>query len=105
MARTAGPRHEPRATATARTRTAKHERLGDADRAGGDGAQLLAGMIAVALAVEDIIDDIDEARRGAEGGHGQACAEGDVRLRDMPGKERAREADQVFCPLPWAKKP
>ena len=44
------------------------ERLGDADRAGGDGAQPLAGMIAVALAVEDIIDDIDKARRGAEGG-------------------------------------
>jgi len=80
----------------------KEEGLRDGDLAGCDRTVFFDRVIAVAIAVQNVVDDVNESRNGAESGCGKAGTKSEWR-EDAPPKESAGETYGVFCPLSWAK--
>ena len=76
----------------------RHRRR-DAQGARRQGAQPLQGVPAVLLPVAQVVDQVDGARRAAEGDEGQDGAQGHLRIEQQPAEDERREDEDVLGPL------
>ena len=68
-------------------------------RSGGDRPARLEGMLPIAVAIDDVVDEIDGARQAAEDRERSDCALDRRRVSELQAEEQPGEEHQVLRPL------